>query len=57
MITNEFHSIVDGSPYKLSVEDDSDREVYKAVGKTMTLRQLCEAMIIVSSNLRGEPAD
>ena len=27
-ITNEFRSIVDGSPYKLSVGDDSDREVY-----------------------------
>ena len=49
-IRNEFHSIVDGSTYALSVGDDSDREVYDAVGKTMTLRQLCEAMITVSSN-------
>lgn len=49
-IRNEFHSIVDGSSYALSVGDDSDREVYDAVGKTMTLRQLCEAMITVSSN-------
>ena len=49
-IRNEFKSIVDGSPYKLSEGDDSDREVYAAVGKTMTLRQLCEAMITVSSN-------
>ena len=36
--------------YALSVEDDSDREVYAAVGRTMTLRQLCELMITVSSN-------
>ena len=50
-IVNEFHSIVDGSVYHLNVGDDSDAEVYKAVGKTMTLRELCEAMITVSSNL------
>jgi beta-lactamase class A len=49
-IRNEFHSIVDGSVYQLSVGDDSDSEVYAAIGKTMTLRQLCEAMITVSSN-------
>jgi beta-lactamase class A len=49
-VKNEFHSIVDGSVYQLSVGDDSDAEVYKAVGKTMTLRELCEAMITVSSN-------
>ena len=49
-IRNEFKSIVDGSPYSLSVGDDSDREVYANVGGTMTLRQLNEAMITVSSN-------
>jgi beta-lactamase class A len=49
-VRNEFHSIVDGSVYRLSVDDDSDADVYKAVGKTMTLRQLCEVMITVSSN-------
>jgi beta-lactamase class A len=49
-VKNEFHSIVDGSVFQLSVGDDSDAEVYKAVGKTMTLRQLCDAMITVSSN-------
>jgi len=49
-IVNGFKSIVDGSPYQLSVGDDSDRDVYAKVGKTMTLRQLCEAMITVSSN-------
>ena len=49
-IVNEFHSIVDGSPFRLSEGDDSDREVYAAVGKTMTLRHLCELMITVSSN-------
>jgi beta-lactamase class A len=49
-VKNEFHSIVDGSVYQLSVGDDSDAEVYKAIGKTMSLRDLCEAMITVSSN-------
>jgi beta-lactamase class A len=49
-VRNEFHSIVDGSVYQMDVGDDSDSEVYKAVGKTMSLRALCEAMITVSSN-------
>jgi len=49
-IRNEFRSIVDGSPYTLSVADDSDKEVYAAIGRTLTLAQLCEAMITVSSN-------
>jgi beta-lactamase class A len=49
-IRNEFHSIVDGSVYQLDVSDDSDSEVYKAIGGTLTLRQLSEAMITVSSN-------
>jgi len=49
-IKNEFHSIVDGSVYQLSVGDDSDAEVYKAVGRSLPLRAVCEAMITVSSN-------
>jgi beta-lactamase class A len=49
-VRNQFHSIVDGSPYALSEGDDSDSEVYAVVGKTMTLRRLCELMITVSSN-------
>jgi beta-lactamase class A len=49
-VRNEFHSIVDGSVYTMDVSDDSDAEVYKATGKTMTLSDLCEAMITVSSN-------
>jgi beta-lactamase class A len=50
LIQNEFHSLVDGSVYKLDLSDDSDAELYKAVGQTRTLRQLCELMITVSSN-------
>jgi beta-lactamase class A len=50
LIRNEFRSIVDGSPYKLSEADDSDLEVYANVGRKMTLRRLNELMITVSSN-------
>ena len=50
VIRNEFHSIVDGSTFKLSEGDDSDIAIYAAVGKTLTLEQLDEAMITVSSN-------
>jgi len=50
-IKNEFHSIVDGSVYQLESADDSDADIYKSVGTTLTLRQLCEAMITRSSNL------
>jgi beta-lactamase class A len=50
LVKNEFASIVDGSPYSLSTGDDSDAEVYKRIGQTMTLLELCEPMITVSSN-------
>ena len=49
-VRNSFRSIVDGTTYELSVDEDSDREVYAAIGGTMTLRRLCELMITVSSN-------
>jgi len=49
-VVNQFRSIVDGSPYALSVGDDSDAEIYKRVGGRMSYRELCEAMITVSSN-------
>jgi beta-lactamase class A len=50
-VKNEFHSIIDGSVYQLDASDDSDADIYKSVGSTLTLRQLCEAMITHSSNL------
>ena len=50
-IHNQFHSIVDGSPYKLDPTDDSETDLYKAEGQTRTLTELCELMITVSSNL------
>ena len=51
LIKNEFKSLADGSTYTLNSADDSDEEVYKAIGTSWTLRQLCEAMITKSSNL------
>jgi beta-lactamase class A len=50
LVRNEFRSIVDNSTYKLSAGADSDKAVYAADGRTLTLAQLCEAMITVSSN-------
>ena len=51
IVTNQFHSIVDGTPYELSATEDSDGDTYKAIGQPLTLRALCDAMITVSSNL------
>ena len=49
-VVNQFHSIVDGSVFTLDTGDDSDAEVYKHVGSSMSYRNLAEAMITVSSN-------
>ena len=49
-VKNEFHSLADGSIYTLDPADDSEVDLYKAVGQTRTLGQLCELMITVSSN-------
>jgi beta-lactamase class A len=51
LVQNEFHSLVDGSVFKLNPADDSETDLYKAEGQTRTLRQLCTLMITVSSNL------
>ena len=50
-VKNEFPSLVDGSPYTLDPNDDSERDLYLAVGSTRTLAQLSDLMITVSSNL------
>src|SRR6266478_4289146 len=46
-----FRGLVDGSIYTLDPSEDSETDLYKAVGQTRTLAQLCELMITVSSNL------
>jgi len=50
-VKNEFHSLVDASTFTLDPADDSETDLYKAVGQTRTLSQFCELMITVSSNL------
>ena len=51
IIKNEFKSIVDGSSYRLSAEDDSEQDLYKKVGSKTTIYDLVYRMIIMSSNL------
>lgn len=50
-VRNSFRSIVDGSPYSLSVTDDSDDSAYALLGRRVPIRQLIAHMITVSSNL------
>ena len=50
-VVNHFASIVDGSDYTLPSTVEDDGEVHTAIGRPMTLRKLCEAMITISSNL------
>jgi beta-lactamase class A len=50
-VKNRFASIVDGSEYGLSAEDDSDTELYSRAGEELPLSDLVEIMITKSSNL------
>ena len=49
-VVNEFHSIVDGSVFRLDTGDASDAAVVRHLGGRMSYRALAEAMITVSSN-------
>jgi beta-lactamase class A len=51
LVKNEFNSIVDGSSYRMDIGEDSDESIYRYIGQKMTIRQLIEQMITVSSNL------
>ncbi|QKZ14031.1 serine hydrolase [Spirosoma sp. KUDC1026] len=50
-VKTEFISIVDGSPYQLSINQDSDTSTYKELGRQRTMASLLYDMITVSSNL------
>lgn len=50
-VVNSFRSIVDGSPYSMNVDEDSDSTVYHLIGKQATIHDLAFQMITVSSNL------
>jgi acetylornithine deacetylase/succinyl-diaminopimelate desuccinylase-like protein/beta-lactamase class A len=49
-VVNQFHSIVDGTPFALDAGEDSDDVIYRHVGGRLSYRALAEAMITVSSN-------
>jgi beta-lactamase class A len=51
VVTNTFKSLADGSPYELSASEDSDGDTYRAIGRPLPLRTLCETMITASGNL------
>jgi len=51
LLVNQFHSIVDGSPYSLDAGEDSDSSMYARVGQRVPVRELLERMIVRSSNL------
>ena len=51
LLVNRFHSIVDGSPYRLDSGSDSDSSVYTHVGQRVAVRDLLERMVVRSSNL------
>jgi len=50
LIKNEFKSIVDGSIFKLSSFDDSDKKSYDKIGSYLSLSELVFDMITISSN-------
>lgn len=50
-VKTTFSSILDGTPYTLTEESDSDSTLYNLTGKSITYRDLTELMITVSSNL------
>lgn len=50
-LVNQFHSIVDGSPYLLDAKEDEDAALYERIGKPVPARELLHRMITRSSNL------
>jgi len=52
LVKNQFSSIVDGSPYSISVDsEDSGEKLYDQIGQKKLLKDLVYDMIIHSSNL------
>src|SRR5580765_2799559 len=56
-IRNEFHSLMDGSPFALDPQDGTETELYRAVGKTRTLAQLSDLMISGKQQPRDQSSD
>jgi beta-lactamase class A len=51
LVDPEFSSIVDGSPYTVSRDSDSDTTLHTRIGETVPVRELVDLMITRSSNL------
>ncbi len=50
-VRNQFHSLVDGSPFVLNLADDSDSTLYQEVGHDQSVEHVARLMIGRSSNL------
>jgi beta-lactamase class A len=50
-VRNRFVSAVDGRAFAVAPGRDANTEVHAAVGRTLTVRELAEHMIVTSSNL------
>lgn len=51
VLKNEFKSIVDGSLYRMDINDDSDDIIYNQIGSKVALKDLMHSMVTISSNL------
>jgi beta-lactamase class A len=51
IVRNDFSSLVDGSRFSTDPESDGDTTIYKHIGRELTVRELTERMITLSSNL------
>ena len=49
-VRNKFVSIVERRPYMLDFDRDADPDLYRNLGRTMTVQELAYAMITTSSN-------
>jgi beta-lactamase class A len=50
-VRNRFHGVVDGRPFRVAVSREADAGVHAALGRTLTVHELAEHMIVTSSNL------
>jgi beta-lactamase class A len=51
LVTNQFKSLADGSPFSADSADDSDSTLYHEIGHSVPLERLMDLMIQKSSNL------
>jgi len=54
VVHNTFRSVVDGTVYRLDPKTDPDQDLYKSLGKSITLQDLCEHMVARNSSLAAD---